>query len=268
MKKICITVLAMLCAFCFVSCGDNINSDISQDILDKAVENAIMEQNKDGYLLDEFASEGHIIMGTDQSDSEVKVYALYDYGEYEFQDNDYFVQVSGARSIPVVITFNKSSKDNLTVKDFEEPADGELLESSIDELFPKKYKSRASEPKDSDRESIQKQMKSKAEDYLKKIGRKAKVCDVGDTELAYERLSPGFDDYLNDVWYKKDKYLYFEEYPDWVGNREVIENGTRYIYQTDFNKKIDEVIYTKTNYDTKEVVSEIHINSKTGEKIE
>lgn len=63
-----------------------------------AVSAAIFEENKDGYLPGECVAEGHIILETEEKDSQLKAFVLSRYGEYGFQDGN-FVKVSGSKDV-------------------------------------------------------------------------------------------------------------------------------------------------------------------------
>ena len=51
-------------------------------------------------------------------------------------------------------------------------------------------------------------------------------------------------------------------------NKELIENGIRYVYQMDYNKNENKIIYTKFEYDNPDnILEKIVIDSITGKEI-
>ncbi len=57
------------------------------------------------------------------------------------------------------------------------------------------------------------------------------------------------------------------DYPYWIGNIEKLEDGVRYIYQTDFNPEKQQILLTKTEYDSGEVKEIYEFNSETGDSV-
>ena len=49
-------------------------------------------------------------------------------------------------------------------------------------------------------------------------------------------------------------------YPNWTGTTERIEDGERYIYQTAFDEERQEIVYTKIEYSTNNVIKSIVVD--------
>ncbi|MPN64258.1 hypothetical protein SDC9_212029 [bioreactor metagenome] len=60
----------------------------------------------------------------------------------------------------------------------------------------------------------------------------------------------------------------FSDYPIWIGNREKLENGVRYVYQVSYDKTATEIVFTKYEYDTNKIVECTRKNYITGQIIE
>lgn len=57
-------------------------------------------------------------------------------------------------------------------------------------------------------------------------------------------------------------------YPYWVGNREIIENDIRYVYQKDYDKSSKKIIYSKYEYENQNnIIEKIIIDAETGKEI-
>ena len=101
-----------------------------------------------------------------------------------------------------------------------------------------------------------------AKDYLIQIGREAEIGDYGDFEhplLTHLGVSVQVSNKLLEKNYSN--------YPMWVGNQEKIEDGIRYVYQMDYDKDEKQIVLSKYNYETKEVVEKIVIDALTGEEL-
>lgn len=260
MKKISTILIIFTLMLASSSCVSKSAKIEVTDEIYNAVGQAVIESNKDTYLSGECAAEGHIIMGCEQDDDTIKVYALTMYGEYEFQD-DFFVKISGSGVIPAVVSLKEDGED-MEFEEIEYPEDGNRNASSIKEMFPFKYRSRALEYSEEDIKVLTELQQKDARQYLKNINRDAHICDEAD--LIDKRKS--LNDYImnSDFEDKLDKD--YGDYPDWIGSREKIENNIRYIYKTDYNDESNQIIYKKINYNTNEIVNEIHVDVITGKE--
>lgn len=200
--------------------------------VETAVSEAIKEHGKT-YGKGEYITEGHVILETEQQGNKVKAYTIASVGVFEFQDG-IFTIVSGSGAVPTVMTFSIDEHGQYKLIAYEEPLDGEAYVESIKKMFPKKYDSKvlyAEEYYD----ELAKQQERQAQEYLKKIGRHAKVS------LSYVEKQP-----LNISVQAMNHFLrmlssdpFLNECPDWLGTCEVVEQGIRYVYETSQSKAND-----------------------------
>lgn len=259
MKKICCFIAALIILFPISSCstfkvvtGDHISTDLHKDI-----SKAILSRHANGYGLGETQAEGHIVLGQTTSDGNQIIYALVTYGEYGFLNDD-FVKISGSGSIPVKMTFVPSGSSEWSLKDYQEPADGEGNLASLKKLFPRRLIDVAKNPPDEYLDNMVSQEKSYANTYLKSIGRVAQVGAYRD----FERQHPNMNVQVSDFFLKM-----FNDYPMWIGTKEKIENGTRFVYELQWQDKGSDnsvVTFKKYEYKTKIVVSEYIIDINDG----
>lgn len=261
MKK---KIIAVLIAIVFVvgTCFAVENHVKSHDEkLNEAVSKALLSAT-DTYLKVECPAEGHIILGTkDVTEKEIKVikvYALTMVGNYGFE-NDNFIKVSGSGMIPMVFTFEKNN-NNYILKNSEQPLDGACFGESIKDMFPIIYYPKVFGYSERDINELRKQERKYAEEYLKKIGRKAKIGDYVEHK------------FLTDVGVSEDvsnDMMDYEAlgYPMHIGTCEQIENGIRYVYEQEYDKSVNEIRLKKYNYETKETVELIRVDALTGKEI-
>ena len=232
-----------------------------ESALDEAVKAALLKDNQTHYLSGECAGEGHIILGQEEKAGVITAYALTMYGEYGFEDGN-FVKVSGSGTIPAVFTFTDSD-GGLVCTNIEYPMDGSGYEESIKKMFPSEYQGRALNPTDGDMQELTAQERSDAARYLKEIGRNAVIGDYGDfthTLLTDAGVSVDVSNSISDKL--------FANYPTWIGNREALENGVRYVYEMSYNKEGHEIDFTKYEYGTNKIVERTRLDSMTGKIIE
>lgn len=213
--------------------------------IDEAVSGAIMERAS-SYKQGEVATEGHIILYSEEKGEIVKVYAIASYGAFGFE-NGIFTFVSGSGAIPTVITFTKNENKEYTLKEYKEPMDGSEYTKSIKKMFPKNlwYKVFNS----SDFPEIRKQQEGQAGKYLESIGRKAKVSSEN-VEKTLPNINVEASNKLFSEYTKFDSEL--NRFPYWLGTLEEVQNGVRYIYETSKGKTddgYDLMIFTKKKED-------------------
>lgn len=194
--------------------------------LEEAISDAIKEQGK-SYLPGELVTEGHIILDKEEKDGEVKVYTLSSVGWFSFEDG-IFRKISGSGAIPTVMTFAVSENGGFTLIEYREPEDGEGYMESIYEMFPEKLYDAVRSSHERYPELL-KQQEEQAENYLKSIGRKADVDSkyVNKTPVDIDSEARGV---LFAIYNKFDTFL--NTCPDWIGSKEYVEDGIRYIYET------------------------------------
>lgn len=247
-------IIIMLCG-----CTKGTNVDITPQ-LDNAVSSAILESSKGSFLEGECQAEGHIVFEAEQNADEIIVYTYIGYSEYGFENGN-FVDVSGV-SAPAVIRFD----NEYSLKDIQYPDDGELYEKSIMKLFPKSCVRKVLNLSDKNIESINEQQQRYAQDYLKSINRDAKIGTMSDFDyplLTDLGVSVDVSNLLIETFEKQH-----DHYPYWIGNKEIIENDIRYVYQMDYDKKSKKIIYSKYEYENQNnIIEKITIDAATGKEI-
>ena len=114
---------------------------------------------------------------------------------------------------------------------------------------------------DEDNERMWLNMELQAQKYLESIGRDATVCRFG--EIKTEPLS----DYGISVDVSNIICDMSGEYDFNVGNYEKIENGKRFVYQTDYDKQNNLITFTKFEYETNNIVEFIAVDGATGDAV-
>lgn len=246
-------IIIMLCG-----CTKASSIDITAEI-DNAVSNAILEDNKGSYYEGECQAEGHIIFIAEKTDNEIIVYSYIGYSEYGFENGN-FVDVSGTMC-PAVITLD----NNFNLIEIKYPEDGSYYTKSIRKMFPRSCVNDVLNLSNENENSINEQQKEYAKSYLKSIDRDAPIGTMSDFEyplLTDMGVSVEVDNSLS------ENILKNEPYPYWIGNREIIKDGIRFVYQMDYNKIENRIIYTKYQYEKpNNLLEKIVIDSRTGKEI-
>lgn len=201
--------------------------------LNEAVSRAIKSREY-GYLDGETSTEGHIILDSEEQNGIVKVYTIASFGYFGFE-NGIFTKVSGSGGIPSVMTFSKNPKGQYSLLDYKEAEDGANYPSSIKKLFPIRLHAKVFAANE-DYPKLIKQQEEQAREYLKSIGRSAKVSGAHVDKKLMDINSEASNKLLTE-YTKYDAFL--NACPYWIGTRECIENGERFIYETSQSKSSD-----------------------------
>ena len=201
--------------------------------VDEAVSQAILSRGK-GYKEEEVFTEGHTILDTEEKNNRVKVYTISSFGSFGFE-NGIFTKVSGSGAIPTVITFIKNENGEYSLLEYKEPQDGSYYIKSIKEMFPSKMWSKVLNGQKY-YPDLAKQQEEQAKKYLESIGRDSKV-----SEAHVEKKLPSMNvDAQNKLFGELTKYdQELNSFPYWLGTRELLQNGTRYVYKTEQGKTAD-----------------------------
>lgn len=213
--------------------GTSANSEIDAS-LSAAVGKAVKNFGENSYSKGEFASEGHEILDVEEKNNVVKVYTISSFGYFGFQ-NGIFTIISGSGAIPTVITFSRNN-NSYSLKEYKEPEDGSGYSESIKKMFPKKLWDKVLSKDDSVSSKLSTQQEAQAEQYLKSIGRTAKV-DSGYVEKKLPAINVAASNKLFSEMTKDDSFL--NNFPYWLGSKEKLENGQTYIYETSQSKTSD-----------------------------
>lgn len=282
MKFISLIIASIFLLFVLASCstGNQADSEIQEDFsfalksssqpdksganqetdpLPDAIKNAIIHENHGKYFPGECYGAGYKIIEIFEEDDMVSVYALTEYVEYHFEDG-VFVNISGTN--PKVLMRFQVTDDSYELIDytrldiFSGLPDEELQtlmrpleETGKEYLFT-----------DQDLQEVRAQADNDAAEYLRSINRTAEVGVRQDHEGQRLEELISDRDLLNQLF--KDDEL--DRYPDWTGTTEWIENGNRCVYQTDFDKENQMIIYTKMEYGSSQIVESIKVDVRQG----
>lgn len=223
---------------------------------DELVSNTLLTSNEDSYLEGECVAEGHKILRIDgNNDLELTtIYTLAIYGEYGFE-NDNLVKISGSGVIPTVLEFSLNNQNEYYLSDYKVPKDGALYVNSLKSLFPKELHEEVLNIGSEDQKELKEQEISYAKEYLTSLNRKAEIGDYAD----FEHILPDMNVNASNTLLEDEELV---DYPYWIGTKEKLEDGIRYVYKTSWESKGNgdgRLIYSKYRYEDKEMVSEIKI---------
>jgi len=211
--------------------------------IEDAVSRAILDQGK-GYMRDEFEAEGHIILEIEQQRDKVKVYAIASIGYFGFE-NGIFTKVSGRGATPTVITLCRGTNGEFSLVDYINPEDGSGYGPSLKKMFPRRLLNKVKSAHEKYPELLR-QQERQAKQYLKAIGRNA-VVDGNHVEKKLANINVEASNKLFGEYAKYNAFI--NSCPYWLGTREIIEDGVRYIYMTSQGKTEDGhdlITFTKT----------------------
>ena len=123
-----------------------------------------------------------MILKTEEDHGKVTAYVLTMYGEYQFQNEEYFVKEAGSGVIPAVMVFSTDTESEDKLISYREPEDGSGYLSSIREMFPQEQWQTCIDPPKEIRNQLRDQERAYAEAYLKELGREAKIAEFADFE--------------------------------------------------------------------------------------
>ena len=238
-----VVVLAAVVAVCFLTepkMGRNKASlngvEVVSKELNTAVHESMLANQADKGWQGECGTEGHIVLWTKETKTETVVYVLHSYASFGFV-NDCFVEVGG-HSMPLAIHFRRT-EDGYNLSRIDTPKDGGDYAASVRHLFPDDCRDRIFSQSEADAEALWRQCVSQAEKYLELIGRSAEVR----RDVEYIWLDDVIDsDIANNAICVNPELT---GYPLWIGTREQIENGVRYLYTTIYEPETKGKIYFK-----------------------
>ena len=205
--------------------------------LDNAIAQAIIDYNKesDAYVPEDWfecCGEGHAVLGMEENDDEVTVYAVCSYGRYFFMNGN-LVFNTGYVAVPTVIKFEVDESGNYIYKSHTEALDGSVYMDSVKELFPDNIAEKAMNTDEKELEKLDEQCHAYAKEYLKTIGREAEVGHYADFEFKYLGDDYGVSGHVQD--------FFLENFPEYnmnsmyVGDFERVEDGVRYVYEVSWH---------------------------------
>jgi len=214
--------------------------------LEQAVSAAILDQGK-GYLNGECNTEGHVILDTEERNGTIKAYTVASVGWFGFE-NGVFTKISGSGAIPTVMTFSRNAVGTYSLLDYQEPMDGSGYTDSLKKMFPAKLHKQVL-ANDKYYADLSRQQEEQAALYLMGLGRAAQVR-AGFVAKKLPELDVQAANKLFAEFTKDNAFL--NSCPYWLGTKEQIENGVRYIYATSQGKTSaghDLIIFRKTKTD-------------------
>ena len=234
--------------------GQSVANNLTVE-LDQAVSDVILENHPVDALLGECPAESHFVYGTEETGDTVTIYLLEDYKLFGFH-NGFFTNVSGAET-PVILTFQKTESGyHLLSRQAVQDAD------KIKTVFPKRIAKEILRGLSAvDQEQLWLNQFGQAADYLGSINRNAVIARR--EEIGFEFLSEhGIPTEVSNKICEMGLV-----YDTTIGSHELLENGVRYVYQTEYDKRNDWVTFTKFTYDNNEIVEFIAVDAKTGEVV-
>ena len=258
-KKILSIIFVLLMLLGSFSACSKTPADIDNKI-DQAVSKVLLEDSKVYSKYGECYGEGHIVLGYDKVHTGYKVYTISTSAMYGFENNN-FVAIVSNEPMPMIVELN----DDLLYRKLISVKNDKNYTENIQQLFPKEYHQRLSIVSAEDKENLFSQRDKYAYDYLTEIGRTAYVGNIEYFKDSYK----SYDDYLIDSKISKSlmKIDRLKDYPFWNGSREIVDNGTRYVYSTKIDLTNERIVYSKTNYDTNEILELYYYSIKTGEEL-
>ncbi|MCQ2462659.1 MAG: helix-turn-helix domain-containing protein [Clostridia bacterium] len=233
-------------------------AEISKE-LDKAVSDAIIKNNSQKDWRGECPTESHYIYGVDETEDGVAVYLNEDFNSFGFV-NGFFIPV-GASFCPAVYKFRKDG-DKYIYVDCRYAEDGEYYEKSIKEMFSASCARHALSGISADENnSLWINCVKQAQAYLVKTKRNAQISDYSDIKHILLSDLGISDEVCNKLC---DSAL---PYDMEIGNHEVVENGIRYVYQTECDGADSPVKFIKFRYKDNKIVEYKAFDGLTGEEI-
>ena len=248
---LCSLVLGLTLAAC--SGQETAGTSAPLELPESLVSQVLLDQASSGYLEGECAAEGHIILDTVREEEFWKIYTLASVGQYGFCSG-HFEKVSGSGAIPTMLTIGQEENGDYYCHGVWEPMDGSDYADSIKETFPRSLWSKALNA-DGKYGELRQQEEAYAQAYLESIGREAPIGDYGD--FAHPLFTEnGMSVEVSNALLTIEKLYPF---PMYIGNQEKLEDGVRYVYETDWDHQGDGVgtaTYTKYEYDTNQVIQQ------------
>jgi hypothetical protein len=195
-------------------------------------------------------------METFEEDGVLSVYALTEYVEYGFQDG-VFVNISGTNP-KVLMRFEQTENGNYELI-FYTRLDlfSDLSEEEIEQLLePLNKTGKRYVYTNEDLQEIRTQADEAAIAYLKSINRAADVAERADHDGNLLTDFVPDTDFVLEL--SKDEA--YSCYPEWIGTQERVENDVRYIYQTEYDEGLQQIIFSKIQFDTNEIIEQQVIN--------
>ena len=193
----------------------------------------------------EATAEGHVLLGTAQKNGGLEAYVWYSAAGLCFE-NGILTSDTGGNGFATFL-LEPQSGGGYTVKDVTLPQDGEdRYASSLREMMPSSLVRRAEENMGGIAVSVKAQKEAYAKAYLDSLGRKAEII-VEPSELPERTLLADVVVPLTVERIDRD-YPALADYPYYIGTLERVENGMRWVYETEASADRGLITFTKRNY--------------------
>lgn len=205
--------------------------------IEEAVSLAVKEKGK-GYLEGEVLTEGHKILEVEEKAGTVIAYTVASIGWFSFE-NGIFTGTSGSGAIPTVMTFAQNAHGEYSLLEYKEAEDGSGYGNSIKKNFPQRLWDSIFSGEHYPELVVQKE--AQARQYLQSIGRDAQVSQ----EYVEKKLVDINAEASNKLFAeltKRDAEL--NRFPYWIGTKEYLDQGERFIYETSQDKTSDGYLIT------------------------
>lgn len=254
-----VIIAVIVCAVVCTGFMTNPKSELvsSNPELDKAISQVILDKNAKLNWLGECPAEGHIVYAVEENEKTATAYIKINFASFGFK-NGYFCEVGFSEDL-AAIKFSKN-ENGYKFKSMKTADSGEGLSRSVEKMFPKKYVDIALSTSESEKADLWEQLSVYANNYLKKIGRTAKICTYSDKpSITFTDLGISVDA-SNKISEHKLSYDGFE-----IGTEEILDNGVRYIKRTSYLSDRDIVLFTTEEYETGKIIETIKVDGKTGD---
>lgn len=228
--------------------------------LEQSIADALLTENEGQFYQGELAAQGHITLLT-QEDSPYTIASVYaKYVQMQFQNGIF--ELCATSSMPYKLTFSKDKYGNYTLTKSEKPQDGALYVQDLYKLFPEEIVNKIQLiPNNTDTvQNIDNQIIQYSKGYLDSISRSDAKISLSYQEKAYPPLSE------ENAMEFDALYRAYTDYPYFVGTLEKLEDNIRFIYETKYQKQdtSDTFGFTKTRYDTNEVIENVKVKLDNG----
>ena len=138
---------------------------------------------------------------------------------------------------------------------YEEAEDGSDFVPSIKKMFPEDLWARCISIEEDDMSELEKMERGYAEEYVESIGREnAEIGDYADFEYTYDDAYNISEKAANAMLEAQSTDPLVSKCPMWYGDREVVEEGIRYIYKKEYDETAKKVIFSKVEQESGKVV--------------
>lgn len=210
--------------------------------LNDAISRATLLHNRGIAASGECAAEGHVIFDVEETDDRAVAYITAEYSEYVFANGIF--TANDITTTQAKLTFSKDKAGNYTLVDYELPSDrgveGIFSKNAMiswDVVDPDWYYT-----------ELRIQQEAYALGYLRQIGRTAPI------QSDIETSAPGITDLMLAALQSEQP-----DYPTWIGTKEQVEDGVRYVYEMAFDETgplSGVVIYWKYPFEGDEITEE------------